>query len=511
LIVAGVAFREGIISSREIGVDTIEKKTMKLLRIPLVIVLLVLAGRAFNANAQTETNLYSFAGPPNDDGRGPYARLVQGNDGNFYGTTFYGGTNLECGGEGCGTVFRISPSGSETNLHSFGAANDGSSPVGGLVQGSDGNFYGTTFFGGTYSYGTVFRINPSSSYTSLYSFVGSPNDGAYSEAGLVQGSDSNFYGTTYSGGTYSYGTVFRINPSGSYTSLYSFVGSPDGSQPYAGLVQGSDGNFDGTTEHGGTHGSGTVFRISSSGTYTSLYSFGSVPNDGSQPQAGLVQGSDGNFYGTTQDGGTHGSGTVFRISSSGTYTNLYSFGSVTNDGVYSEAGLVQGSDGNFYGTTEFGGTSTNSLCGGRGCGTVFRISPSGTNTTLYSFAGPPTDGNFPYAGLVQGSDGNFDGTTYGGGTNNEGIVFKLTVPLSPPPYPINQITGVHLAATNIIFSIPSIAGETYQLQFSSSMKPTNWVNVSGVSVTNSIGSILTLTNFGGASTLQRFYRFAITP
>jgi uncharacterized repeat protein (TIGR03803 family) len=134
-----------------------------------------------------------------------------------------------------------------------------------------------------------------------------------------------------------------------------------------------------------------------------------------------------------------------------------------------------------------------------------------TKTNLHSFGSPLTDGTLPVAGLVQGSDGNFYGTTESGGANDLGTVFKLTVPLNPPPYPINQITGVQLSGTDIIFTIPSIAGETYQLQFSSSMTPTNWVNVSGVSVTNSIGALLTLTNFAGASQPQGFYRFDITP
>jgi uncharacterized repeat protein (TIGR03803 family) len=246
-----------------------------------------------------------------------------------------------------------------------------------------------------------------------------------------------------------------------------------------------------------------VFRISPSGNYTNLYSFNGRPNDGSGPQAGLVQGSDGNFYGTTPDGGTNDEGTVFRISPSGSYTSLHSFVGYPTDGDLPIAGLVQGSDGNFYGTTLYGGTNNN--------GAVFRISPSGTETTLYSFVGYPTDGGSPAAGLVQGSDGYFYGTTENGGTNGDGTVFKLTVPLNPPPYPINQITSIQKTGTNIVLAIPSIASETYQLQFSGSMKPTNWVNVAGVSVTNSIGSILTLTNFGGAVGPQGFYRFDITP
>ena len=419
---------------------------MKILPIPLVIVLVFVAGRTFNANAQTETVLYSFGSSL--DGAEPYAGLVQGSDSNFYGTTLFGGTN---GLGGYGTVFRISPSGSYTTLYSFAGspANDGSYPQAVLVQNSDSNFYGTTIEGGTSANcnggcGTVFRISPSGSYTTLYSFAGSPDDGAEPYAGLVQGSDSNFYGTTKyggtagTGGTNGYGTVFRISPSGTHTTLYSFSGYPtDGSYPQAGLAQGSDSNFYGTTKYGGTNydvaglGYGTVFRISPSGTHTTLYSFSGYPTDGSEPDAGLVQGSDSDFYGTTEYGGTNydvaglGYGTVFRISPTGTHTTLYSFAGSPNDGSAPSAGLVRGSDSDFYGTTIEGGTNAN--CNG-GCGTVFRISPSGTHTTLYSFAGSPdNDGSEPDAGLVQGSDGNFYGTTTGGGTNGHGTVFELDV------------------------------------------------------------------------------------
>jgi len=236
-------------------------------------------------------------------------------------------------------------------------------------------------------------------------------------------------------------------------------------------------------------------------TETVLYSFGSYPSDGFEPEVGLVEGSDGNFYGTTGYGGTGSLGTVFRISPSGPYTILYSFvGPLT--GPEFPNGLVQGSDGNFYGTTEEGGTNN--------YGTVFRISPSGTETNLHSFVGYPTDGRYPYGGLVQGSDGNFYGTTLSGGEGGNGTVFKLTVPLSPPPYPINQITGIQLAGTNVVFDVVSIAGETYQLQYRNSLTSGSWSNVP-VSVTNSIGSILTLTNFAGANQPQGFYRAVITP
>ena len=316
------------------------------------------------------TNLYSFASTFTGDGWQPLAGLVQGSDGNFYGTTSAEGTNT-CQ---CGNIFQISPSGSYMNLHYFGGfTGDGGSPRGALVQGSDGNFYGTATKGGsdTGAGGVVFRVSPGGSYTNLYSFPGYPNDGYLPEGGLVKGGDGYFYGTTVNGGTNGFGTVFRVSPGGAYTNLHSFAGgfyygNSDGQRPYGGLVQGHDGNFYGTTTGGGTNVNvaGTVFRITPSGACTTLYSFGGAP-DGGVPGAGLVLGSDGNFYGTTQSGGTNacGCGTIFRISPSGQYKNLYSFGA-PGVGVPG-GGLVQGSDGAFYGTTEQGGTN--------GAGTVFKM------------------------------------------------------------------------------------------------------------------------------------------
>jgi len=204
------------------------------------------------------------------------------------------------GAPGYGTVFKISTNGGLASLYFFSGGNDGANPQAGLVQGSNGNFYGTTYQGGTNNYGTVFKIRTNGGLTSLYSFTGG-NDGANPQAGLVQGSDGNFYGTTYQGGTNNYGTVLKISTNGGLTRLYSFTGGYVGANPQAGLVQGSDGNFYGTTYQGGTNGIGTVFKISTNGGLTSLYSFGG--KDGENPYAGLLQGSDGNFYGTTYRGG----------------------------------------------------------------------------------------------------------------------------------------------------------------------------------------------------------------
>jgi uncharacterized repeat protein (TIGR03803 family) len=369
-----------------------------------------LALPAFGAQAGVVfSRLHSFQDFPN--GANPYAGLVQGSDGNFYGTTFNGGTN-----GGNGTVFKISTNGALTSLYSFTSGDDGGHPVGGVVQGSDGNFYGTTDLGGTNRVGTVFEVNSNGALTSLYSFSGG-NDGAYPQAGLAHGSDGDFYGTTARGGTNGAGTVFKIGANGALISLYSFTGSNDGAYPIAGLVQGSDGSFYGTTQYGGTNKAGTVFKISTGGALVSLHSF-TGSNDGGYPAAGLAQGSDGNFYGTTVNDGTYGyyGGTVFKISTNGALSNLYSF-TGNLDGSQPYAGLVQDGDGDFYGTTYAGGTNGN--------GTVFRVSTNGALTSLYSFTGG-NDGEFPQSGLAHGSDGYFHGTTYGGGTNGNGTVFQIS-------------------------------------------------------------------------------------
>ena len=347
------------------------------------------------------TSLYSFTG--GYDGSQSFAPLIQGGDGNFYGTT-------QIGGFGDGVVFKISPSGSFSNLYSFNGISDGEWPRAGLAIGSDGNFYGTTWYGGAYGYGTVFKISTNGALTTLYHFT-SLSDGGNPSVALVQGSDGYFYGTTvYGGGTNSHGTIFKISADGALTTLYHFLQSNDGGSPWAGLVQGTNGNFYGTTTHA------SVFEISASGAFTNLYSF-TGGNDGFVPYAPLIQGSDGNFYGTTENGGTNGYGTVFKIDSSGAFTSLYSF-TGSNDGVQPFGSLVQGSDSDFYGTTAGGGTNG-------GGGTVFKISAGGSLTSLYSFTGS-NDGAAPFAGLVLGSDANFYGTTVGGGTNGYGTVFKIS-------------------------------------------------------------------------------------
>jgi uncharacterized repeat protein (TIGR03803 family) len=372
----------------------------------------------------------------------PYSSLIQATDGNFYGTTYWGGPNQST----FGTVFKMTPSGTLTTIYNFCSlpnCTDGFNPYDALVQASDGNFYGTTLNGGTNcngGCGTVFKITPAGVLTTLHNFAGP--DGSNPYAGLVQANDGNFYGTTLYGGANQEGAVFKITPSGTFTTLYSFCGQPgcpDGSYPVSGLVQASDGNLYGTTMFGGTnihcgpnsdYGCGTVFKITLAGAPTIIYNFCSQPNcaDGYLPTAGLLQGADGNLYGTTYSGGAFcggngGCGTVFKTTLAGALTSLHSFDGA--DGLNPFAGLVQGTDGNFYGTTVEGGIYEH--CNGVGCGTVFRITPAGVLTSLHSFCSQLdcTDGRTPEAGLVQATDGNFYGTTEGGGGDYLGSVFRL--------------------------------------------------------------------------------------
>lgn len=382
----------------------------------LAIVTAIIAAGCVTAGAQSLTTLYSFNGT---DGQLLSAALVQGTDGNFYGTTPAGGTHHQ------GTVFKIDSAGNLTTLHSFsGFPLDGAAPTAGLVQGTDGNFYGTTASGGLFYQGTVFRMTPAGVLILMHSFNGFMGEGAIPTAGLVQGSDGNFYGTTVSGGAHYKGTVFKITSLGILTTLHSFGDSSgDGAGPTAGLVRGTDGNFYGTTASGGTSYQGTVFRITPAGAVAVLHSFSASTTEGAAPLAGLVQGGDGNFYGTTAIGGMHYQGTVFNIEPTGNLTTLHSFSGSPNEGGGPLAELALGSDGNFYGTTAAGGAYYQ--------GTIFKITSTGNLTTLHSFSGSPTEGTGPVAGLVQGSDGNFYGTTAAGGAHYRGTVFSLSLTTAP--------------------------------------------------------------------------------
>lgn len=388
-----------------------------------------------------------------------------------------------------------SPKATFTTLFTFDTT-DGISPYAPLIQGPDGNFYGTTLGGGTNckisgGCGTVFRITPAGKLTSLYSFCAKTNcsDGAFPQAGLLLANDGNFYGTTSTGGTgfciYDYpmpcGTVFKITPAGKLTTLYNFCSQTncaDGGNPYAGLTQGTDRNFYGTTGIGGVGsncqsmpGCGTVFRITPAGELTTLYSFCSQTNctDGSNPEAGLIQATDGDFYGTAFSGGQiacyspygGGCGTVFKISPSGKLTTLYTFCSEGDcgDGINPQAALIQAADGNFYGTATGGGAY---VCEGDdeyvGCGTIFKITAAGVFTPLQRFDG--TNGYSP-SGLIQATDLNLYGTTLLGGTSPNcgypfntgcGTVFKIT-----PDYELSTLHNFCLQTSCIDGAFPQAA------------------------------------------------------
>jgi uncharacterized repeat protein (TIGR03803 family) len=416
--------------------------------------------------AQTFTTLHSFAGGP-ADGAVPYAGLVQATNGYLYGTTVGGGANGSGGVNGGGTIFKITPSGTLTTFYSFCAQSgctDGAYPQAGIIQTTNGNLYGTTAGGGATDEGTAFKIAANGTLTTLYSFCSQGGtlctDGADPQAGLVQATNGNFYGTTASGGANDEavcssvtslagcGTVFKITPTGTLTTLYSFCSQggtlcTDGAYPIGGLVQGADGNLYGTTPVGGRNGGcyidggngcGTVFKITPAGTLTTLYSFcsQSACADGGNPGTGLVQATNGELYGTTYVGGAYGSGTVFKITQSGTLKTLHSFcAHNTQNGCtdgHDPVALVQASDGNFYGTTTYGGASD--TCNS-GCGTVFKMTPTGKLTTLYSFEGggcPESCYVLP-VGLVQDTNGTFYGTTRSGSVF--GSVFSLSVGLNP--------------------------------------------------------------------------------
>jgi uncharacterized repeat protein (TIGR03803 family) len=429
------------------------------------------------ARGTTLSNIYSFNG--GDGGAYPMAALLQASDGNFYGTTTGGGAY------GDGVVFRVSATGSSATLYSFGANTnglDGAGSVAALVAGNDTNFYGTTEFGGLYGYGTVFAVTTAGNLTTLDAFTG--NYGLPVGA-LALDTNGYFYGGTL------LGDFFQMGVGGTLTNIFDTPVDATGCSST--LLIGADGNLYGASKDGGTNGDGYIFSLTTNGAFATLYSFtGGV--DGANPGGPLIQGGDGAFYGTTTSHGANGFGTIFKLTTNGTLSVLYSFGSVTNwdgsaqDGAQAN-GLLLGNDGNFYGTTASGGYN--------GDGTVFRLTPKGELTTLAFFDG--TNGANPEAALVLGNDGHYYGTTANGGSNNAGMVFKLAVP--PGLTAISQSNGM------ISFSSSALVGQNYQVQFASSLAPSNWQNLGAPIPATS--PIITFTNAIGAN--QSFYRVVQFP
>jgi|SRR5579862_1962628 len=450
------------------------------------------------APAQTFTSLHSFNGT---DGANPYyVYLAQGLDGNLYGTTSSGS-----GGSADGTIFRITPSGKLTTIYTFCTAmgcSDGSDPQSGLVLASNGYFYGATYAGGTSgNSGTLYKTSSAGVVTTLHSFDGT--DGADAYFGPIQATNGNLYGEATGGGADNVGTLYEITPAGTYTLLHSFDNS-DGRYPNGSLVQATNGTLYGTT-YEGAHGYGGVYELTLAGKFTSLYTF-TNGTDGGDPADVLIQASNGNLYGTTSTG-AHGYGTIFEITPAGKLTTLYSFCSQTDcaDSGYSYSRLIQATDGNFYGTTLNGGAY--------GMGTIFKITPAGKFTTLYSFCAKKDvsiclDGTSPYEGLVQATNGTFYGVTSAGGTHNLGTVFSLSMGLKPFVKTVTTSGKVGASVMILGTNLTGTTGVSFNGTAATPTKITATEIVTTVPAGASTGKI-TVTTPGGVLTSNVAYR--VTP
>jgi uncharacterized repeat protein (TIGR03803 family) len=436
-------------------------------RFSLAVAFLILSCFQSPAPGQSISTLWTFTGGTDGGGSEPggaRAGLVQALDGNFYGTTYGGGTN------GLGTVFRVSPTGAFSNLWSFTASQGVTRPYAGtLVQASDGNLYGLTTGGG---YGTIYRITTNGAVTLLHAFRGQAADGASPYSGLIQANDGNLYGATAAGGVTGCGTIFSISPTGDYRTVWSFSCGFDGRTPYSPLFQGSDGALYGTTRDGGV---GTLFRMNADGNLTTIWEFKGGAA-GALPFAGVVQDEAGNLYGTTVSGGIANNGTIFKFSRDQKFSILHSFSS--GDGAHPYAGLTRASDGNFYGTTYEGGLG--------GFGTIFRITPSGNFTNLWSFVNG-LNGYGPYSGIVQGEDGSLYGTTLSGGAKGFGTVFRFSVPSLSfvPSVTVQPESRSAFLGSDVTLRV--VAKGTLPLVYA-------WRSNS-VTIPNATNSLLLLTNF----------------
>ena len=390
-------------------------------RAPLAFLAMLAASVPATAHEAKEKVLYSFTG---NEGVYPEAELLRGADGNFYGTASGGGGG-SCPG-GCGTVFKVTPHGKETSIHTF-TGDDGGYPLAELIADSAGNLYGTTYLGGKHIAGTVFKVAPDGTTTVLHHFKGS--DGARPFAGLIFDRRGNRFGTTSRGGANGDGTIFEITRRGKEKVLYSFTGGSDGVSPIGTLLRDSAGNLYGTATNGGTdcdgtgQGCGIVFKLAPDGNETVLYRF-EGGNHGAHPAAGLVMDKSGALYGTTNNGGVDCDssgdtcGTAFKVDAAGNETGLHTF-TGGSDGAYPKSRLLIDSNGNLFGTTAAGGAG-----GGEcGCGVVFELTSKGAEKILHTFISG--DGHGPFAGLIQDPLGNFYGTTDVGGTYSWGTVFKV--------------------------------------------------------------------------------------
>jgi len=374
------------------------------------------AGSVSTASSATPNVLHSFQGGTLD-GSYPSGSLIQGSDGYLYGVSSSGGSNNG------GSVFKVSTAGIFTIVYSFPASTN---PNSGLIQGSDGYLYGTTSYGGV-NYGTVYKLSTTGTFTTLHSFSSGTSEGTYPFGNIMQASDGYLYGTTNNGGANGYGTVYKVSTTGVFTNLYSFAGGLlDGCNSYQGLKQGSDGYLYGTTQSCGTYSQGVLFKISTAGVESIVHAFagGSDGSPGYYLGGGnIVIGSDGNLYGVNASGGLYGAGTVYKLTASGTFSTLYSFG---NSGFGNPLSLIQGADGYLYGSTSTGSYYSNNNSAyyyNSPAGTIFKISTTGAYSSLYSFE-YGLNGTTA-SGIMQASDGHFYGLSSQGGVYGVGTMFQF--------------------------------------------------------------------------------------
>jgi uncharacterized repeat protein (TIGR03803 family) len=394
-------------------------------------------------------------------------------DGTIYGTTQHGGLG------GAGTIFQLDPKGAAHVLYSFNGLTDGDQPNEDLFQAPDGSLFGTTFGGGTNGFGTIYKLSTNGLLTTLFTF--DHTNGVLPAGGLLRASNGWFYGTASEGGVFHYGTLFRLGPDNQFDVVVAF-NSTNGAFPHAGLALGLDGNFYGTTYKGGAFAKGTIFKISPAGLLTTLVSFNGT--NGAFPVGLLSRDLDGTFLGTTTTGGAAGLGTVFRVAPDGTLTNLVSFSGLA-DGSHPGAGLLHASDGNWYGSTSDGGSF--------GDGTLFRLTPNAAFTTISQFDG--YNGANPDSPMVENSDGSLLGVTRNGGPDGQGIIFRLAIPSLAPEITSQPSSVVTYAGSTIALSVATLASSPLFYQWHSN--GTN--SVDGPNISGSASRVLILTNITAAN------------
>ncbi len=399
--------------TQEISVTVAVRKSCPMLRVfGPALLLLIVSAFAVPMHGQTYKVVVDFFNQlPSLPAGGPAA--AQGRDGNYYGTSVTGGTN------DLGTVFKITPSGTLTTIYSFDGT-VGEYPFGGLTLGLDGNFYGTTNRGGSAGFGSIYQITPAGVVTSLHSFTNT-GDGTNPAAAPVLGNDGNFYGTT-SGvdvtTTEANSTFYKITPVGALTTLHTFNPDTEGSSA-ASIILGADGSFYGGTSAGGANSWGTLFKVTPAGVFTLLHTFSNAA-DGRQG-ATLAQATNGTFYGTAYLGGADSNGVVFKMTPAGVFTKLHDLNGSTDGGGVT-GNMLLGTDGNFYNVATYGGANNG--------GTIFKVSPAGVFTKVLDFGGANI-GTVPGTGLIQATSGFFYGSTEEGGNGNAAIFYRLNQGLTP--------------------------------------------------------------------------------